>query len=247
HVEWQEDRGHFWSDVTHGDTWADQRVSGVEVDAGSVELTGRLSGAADASDTPFTVAFSERPGGGVVADVDVADAGASSNIDSSDRPDVIHWTGARSPGAGVHGFGEQFDDFDLNGRLIPVVTREQGVGRGEQPLTFLADLTNNGAGATRAMTYATWRTYVTGARQGVRLDPEAESSYSFAVGDTRDADRVGLEVWSSEMRIEMTRADTPAELVRTQQGSGVAEDERPTLAEWTQDGAIVGIQGGTDK
>lgn len=51
---------------------------------------------------------------------------------------VLQWTGGRSGGTGVHGFGEQVDDFNLDGRLIPVVTREQGVGRSEQPLTLLA-------------------------------------------------------------------------------------------------------------
>ena len=29
----------------------------------------------------------------------------------------------RSAGAGVHGFGEQFTDFDLDGRLVPIVVR----------------------------------------------------------------------------------------------------------------------------
>ena len=257
-VEWEEERGYFWPDVSHGEVWDDQQLTGATVDEGLVELTGRLRDGdrwegegvdADGGqpgtpplETEFTVQFTERPGGGVVAEVEVV-GDVDVAMDSPRRPDVIRWTGSRAGDAGVHGFGEQFDDFDLSGRLVPIVIREQGVGRGEQPLTFLADVTNGGAGGTRAMTYATWPSYVTGDLQGVRLDPDAAASYAFAIGDTRTPDLVGLDVWASEMRVELTRGDTPAELIETQH-TGV---ERPRLADWTQDGAIVGIQGGTEK
>ena len=234
HVSWEEHRGYFWADVNHDRQWTAQQLTGVEAAPGSVTLTGDLVSADGA--VPFTVSFTERADGGVAADVDTGATSAG-----GDDP-VLQWIGGRSAGAGVHGFGEQFDDFNLDGRLVPVVAREQGVGRGEQPLTLLADVTNGGAGGTTSMTYAAWPSYVTGDLQGVRVDPDDEAAHAFAVGDTRTPDRVGLEVWAPSMRLELTRGDTPAHLIATQQGPV----ERPRLADWTQQGAIVGIQGGTD-
>ena len=236
HVGWQEHRGYFWADVQHDQQWTAQRVTDVQAGPGTVTLRGDLH--SDTGAVPFSVSFTERADGGVTADVDT---GTSAGGDRD--AEVVQWTGGRSDGAGVHGFGEQFDDFDLDGRLVPVVAREQGVGRGEQPLTLLADLTNGGAGGTTSMTFAAWPTYVTDDLQGVRVSPGDEAAHAFAVGDTRQSDRVGLEVWSPSVQLELTRGDTAADLITTQQGTV----ERPRLAEWTQEGAIVGIQGGTDK
>lgn len=242
HVDWREHRGYLWADVGHSAGWDTQHVTGAEASGDAVTLTGVLTGDAPGV-RPFEVRFAPRDEVGVSVDVDVGSGSAGDDAEAGARPDVVHWTGARTESAGVHGFGEQFDDFTLDARLIPIVIREQGVGRGEQPLTFLADVTNTGAGGTHAMTYATWPSYVTDDLQGVRLDPAADSSSAFAIADTREPAQVGLEVWSPEMRLELTRADTPVELLQRQHG----QVEPPPLAGWTQDGAIVGIQGGTDK
>ena len=228
-VDWQENRGYFWPSTRHGESWNSQSVDRIVDDGGVLTLTGTLG--SPGSEREYSASFTPRPGGGISVDVSVPGA------------DTVQWVSEKTGGAGVHGFGEQFTDFDLSGRLIPIVPREQGVGRGAQPLTLLADLTNGGAGGTEAMTYAAWPTFVTDDMRGVRLDPAADSSYAFAVGDTRAADRVGLEVWSPNIRLELTAANSPKELIAQQQ-SGV---ERPPLAGWTQDGAIVGVQGGTDK
>lgn len=38
------------------------------------------------------------------------------------------------------GFGEQFSSFDLKGRRVPIMVQEQGLGRGDQPITAAANL-----------------------------------------------------------------------------------------------------------
>ena len=228
-VQWREHRGYFWPTGHPGEQWSPQHVDRVVDDGGRLTIEGTLG--EPGSEHGYSASFTPRQGGGVSVDVSVP--GAKS----------VQWVSAKGSDAGVHGFGEQFADFDLSGRLIPIVVREQGVGRGSQPLTFLADLTNGGAGGTEAMTYAAWPSFITGDMRGVRLDPAHENSYDFAVGDTRASDRVALEVWSPEIRLELTAATTPKELIAQQQ-SGV---ERPPLAQWTQEGAVVGVQGGTEK
>lgn len=39
-----------------------------------------------------------------------------------------------------YGFGEQFSHMDFKGRRVPIFVQEQGIGRGDQPITFAANL-----------------------------------------------------------------------------------------------------------
>lgn len=227
-VTWDEHRGYFWPDVRLATQWGDQSIDAVRARGATVIISGRLSGAD--GDADYTLTVSARSGGGAVAEIEAAGVAA------------VGLTSARSRGASVHGLGAQFAEFDLDGRLIPVVTREQGVGRGLQPLTYLADVTNGGAGGTDLMTYAAWSTFVTDDLRGLSLDPDLPESHAFAVADTRDDDSVALQVWAPRLRAELTAADSPAQLITGQQ----ANSARPALADWTQHGAIVGLQGGTE-
>ncbi|HEY9564260.1 MAG TPA: alpha-glucosidase, partial [Nocardioides sp.] len=227
-VTWQEHRGYFWADVDLADRLGKQSIDEVSAWGDEVVLNGELGG--DGERAAYSLTLS-RKGDAVVADL-VADG----------ELDAVGLVSGRTKDAGVHGFGEQFTDFDLDGRLLPIVDREQGVGRGKQPLTFLADLTNKAAGGTEQMTYAAWSTFVTDDLRKVRLAPAVDQSHDFAVADTRDPGRVGLEVWAPRLRAELSDGTTPAEVVaRTDRVAS------PPLAEWTQQGAVIGLQGGTEK
>ena len=226
-VGWEEHRGYFWPSVDHDTVLADQQVTGADRSGGAVVIRGRLLG--DTRGAAYTVTVRPRTEGGADLQVEAEDV------------DSLGLITGRGPDAGVHGFGAQFAPFDLDGRLLPIVVREQGVGRGAQPLTLLADLTNRAAGGTEVMTYAAWASFVTDDLRGVRLDPDAPTSHAFAVADLRHSGRVGLEVWASTLRAELTTAETPSELVVAQQ----AGSTRPALADWPLAGAVVGLQGGT--
>ena len=225
-VSWQDFRGYFWPQVRYQDRLDTQYVDQVQHSADAVVISGRLTG----SGRPAAYEFRVRPNA-TDATLTITAPGATS----------VALVSGRSERAGVHGFGEQFAGFDLSGRLLPIVIREQGVGRGEQPLTALADLTRHGAGGNDQMTYAAWPSFVTDDLRGVRLDPTDPSSYAFAVADTRNDERVALELWSDRLTAELASARTPAELIMAQQ-AGVT---RPPLADWVSDGAVVGLQGGT--
>ena len=223
--EMEEHRGYFWPQVHHERSWTEQRVEHAGPSEDGIRLAGTLS--EDGRDLNWHATISSRPGGGALLDVEVK------------RADAVMLTSARSEDAGVHGFGEQFDDFDLDGRLLPILVREQGVGRGAQPLTLLADLTQHSAAGDATTTYAAMASFVTDDVRGVALAADDPASHAFAVADTRGAGRVGLEVWSSTLSAELTAAETPAELVTAR---SVGE---PTVPEWSQTGAVVGLQGGT--
>ncbi len=229
-VKYDDHHGYFWPTVSTGREWTTQRVDSVRAQGDRIVVSGVLTGSPQ---VPYTMTIAPRAAGGL--DVQLST--------TSTAVDAIGFQTGRTPGRGVHGFGEQFDSFDLSGRLIPLLVREQGVGRGEQPVTFLADATQHGAGGTRQMTYAAYPTFVTDDLRGVRVSPTSPEAGAFAVADTRNGDRVGLQVWSRTLHLELTAAESATGLITQQQGAVT----RPELASWTQDGLIVGVQGGSAK
>jgi hypothetical protein len=64
-----------------------------------------------------------------------------------------------------HGFGAM-TEWDLKGAVLPVVTCEQGVGRGGQPLTRLENEKQAGSGGWYGTTYAVVPQYLTSRNRG---------------------------------------------------------------------------------
>src|SRR5699024_4623199 len=218
-VDAEEDRGYFWLETAHDRTWTTQVIETASADGDAIVLTGRLL--SDDGD----------PGPTWRAEVTATDRGAmlDARLAGDGHPTSLSFWSGRTPNTGVHGFGEQFTDFDLDGRLLPIIVREQRVGRGEQPITLLADVTNHGAGGTDQMTYAAWSSWVTDDLRGVRLDPDLPESHAIAVADLRTADQVGLEVQATRLRAELTAADSPRELIAREQG-GTERPERKSTS-----------------
>lgn len=150
----------------------------------------------------------------------------------------IFVTYASSPDEHFFGFGEQSTYFDMKGKKVPIWVSEQGVGRGEQPLTFLADLTNGGAGGNAFTSYAPMPFYMTSKMRALYLENSAYSAF-----DLRRATSVQVEAWSPTLYFNLYSADNPAGLIREL----TAARRMKPLPDWILSGAIVGMQGGTDK
>eukprot|EP00466_Bigelowiella_natans_P005925 jgi/Bigna1/49856/estExt_Genewise1.C_580056 len=68
------------------------------------------------------------------------------------------------------GFGEQYSVWNAKGLKIPILTQEQGVGRGLEPITILADMNIKGAGGSWHTTYSAIPHYVTNRHRSLHLD-----------------------------------------------------------------------------
>ena len=136
------------------------------------------------------------------------------------------------------GFGEQFTYFDMKGKEVPIWVSEQGVGRGEEPITTGANLTNGGAGGNAFTSYAPMPFYITSQMRALSLNNAARSVF-----DLRQADRVQIEVWSPTVIMQIYDGNTPTELI-----AAFTSDKRMMpLPDWVHRGAIVGMQGGSEK
>ncbi len=137
-----------------------------------------------------------------------------------------------------YGFGESFSYFNLKGLRVPVLVSEQGVGRGEQPITdYLNTEVARGVGGDWYTTYAPKPIYMTSYNNCLVL---AGSDVSFF--DLRQPDRVAVEVWDSSFGGWLVAGLSLLDLV---EGVTSITGRQSVLPEWTQRGAVVGLEGGT--
>ncbi len=150
----------------------------------------------------------------------------------------LYLTYASTPDEHFFGFGEQFSHVDMKGKRLPIFVMEQGIGRGQQPITLAADLTA-GAGGSWHTTYAGVPQYLTSKLRSLYLE-----NNEYVVFDMSREDRVQVQLFSPHMQGSILYGESPAELIAAY--TAATGRMRP-LPDWILDGAVVGLQGGTQE
>ncbi|XP_038882634.1 sulfoquinovosidase-like [Benincasa hispida] len=136
------------------------------------------------------------------------------------------------------GFGEQFSHMDFKGKRVPIFVQEQGIGRGDQPITFAANLVSYRAGGDWSTTYAPSPFYMTSKMRSLYLE-----GYEYSVFDLTKNDRVQIQIHGNSIQGRILHGNSPSELIeRFTETIG----RPPELPGWIISGAVVGMQGGTD-
>lgn len=167
--------------------------------------------------------------------------------------------------APTFGMGIQYSVLDLRGRTVPVLTSEQGVGRGIQPTSLLLSLFGHGAGGSwhRSCPWPHRRLhcftpadsactcpdapaphYLTASAQQAWLDNDEFAEVDFA-RSARTAFRVmfaGDEV-APIVRLHMAQHRSPLAAVAAYTAR---MGRMPLPPDWVHRGAVLGAQGGTD-
>lgn len=232
-VAFQEHFGYFWADVQRSARLTDQSIAASSQRGDSVVIDGQLSGSGQQVDysvelTPITK----------TPDVTVLGLHAAT---TGDAMDSLMLTSAVDQQEQLFGLGEAYRPLDLVGTVTPILTGEQGLGRGEQPITFIADITN-WAGGTLETTYAVAPTWVTSQNRSFEL-ADVEPSGAFGTADFSRPGQASLESWSGTLSAEMAVGEDPSDILRIR----AAGQQRPGLADWVQEGAVLGLQGGTER
>lgn len=223
----EESRGSFVIEDALGPVASAQRITGVHSDNQTLTLDGVLT---DVTDTPLAweVSFSAAGEGrlGVLAST------------SNSTFDRVFLRFTSQPDERFFGFGEQFTYAEMKSRLVPVFVSEQGIGRGEQPITKIVDIVAKSGGAWHT-TYAAVPWFMTNRQRGFFLDNTEYSAF-----DLRDPKRVTVEVFSPTFRGNLIAGDSPKEMiVRYTEATG----RMRKLPDWILEGSVVGLQGGTEK
>ncbi|RCV23975.1 hypothetical protein SETIT_5G048300v2 [Setaria italica] len=150
----------------------------------------------------------------------------------------VFLTYASSRDERFYGFGEQFSRMEFKGKRVPVLVQEQGIGRGDQPITFAANLVSYRSGGNWSTTYAPSPFYMTSKMRSLYLE-----GYDYSIFDLTKPDRVQIQVYGNSVQGRILDGDSPTQLLTSYTES---TGRPPVLPRWITSGAVVGMQGGTD-
>ena len=140
-----------------------------------------------------------------------------------------------------YGLGAQASFGTLKGQNIPIFSREQGVGRGDQPLTNYENENGTFSGGNHVTTYTAIPSYVTTEGNVFYL---SEKSTAYANFDLTDPSLVTVRYDSLSVDGMFTAATHMFDAVtKLTDYTG----RMPALPSWVDNGAILGIQGGQEK
>lgn len=203
----------------------------------AAEVSGYLLGCGDDT-APYTLTFwvpanlTDR----VAFYLDVA---ASS--DSASPLKKIYFSYASHANEDFYGLGAQASFASLKNSSIPIFSREQGAGRGDEPLTSLENASGTFAGGDKFTTYTAISSYVT---TDGRVFYLSEKSTSYANFDFTEPDTVTVRYDSLSVDGAIARGSDMFDAVSK---LTAATGRMPALPKWVDDGAILGIQGGQGK
>lgn len=145
------------------------------------------------------------------------------------------------PDEDFYGLGAQASFASLKNQSVPVFSREQGVGRGDEPITSIENANGSFAGGDRLTTYTAIPSYISTENHVFYL---SEKSTAYANFDFTNPDAVTVRYDSLSVDGAFMRAEDmfgAVEMLTAYTG------RQPHLPEWVDSGAILGIQGGEEK
>jgi alpha-glucosidase len=137
----------------------------------------------------------------------------------------------------IYGCGEQYSRLNLRGSRLPIWSQEQGVGRGRDLITLVAEL-KTGSGGHWYSSYFPMAVFLSSRNWYCFCDTPGYAEFDF-----RSRRRHRLGFWHIPDRLVFDVCENAAELVGSLTG---LLGRQTVLPEWTQQGMWLGLQGGPD-
>jgi alpha-glucosidase len=160
-----------------------QTIETIHTTNNQLTLSGHLQGGSHCQ-IPYSIKFSQTGTGHLSFDI------------SSTNPQVNLWKLQYQSNRNekFYGFGEQYTFINLKGKEVPILTEEQGVGRGHPIIGTAVNLASPGAAGTDLTSYVAIPQYVTNENRSLFLE-----NTEYSVFDLRQADQVNVRVFASQM------------------------------------------------
>lgn len=144
-------------------------------------------------------------------------------------------------GEDFYGLGGQASFASLKNQSIPILSREQGVGRGDEPITSIENANGSIAGGSFYTAYTAIPSYISTDGNVFYL---SETSTGYANFDFTESDAVTVRYDSLSVDGAFTRSDNLFDAI---EALTAYTGRQPALPTWVDEGAVLGIQGGQDK
>ena len=203
------------------------KVSG-EVTSCRIHIAGRDRRVVSPRVYPFTLVF----------DVMGSHLRFRLTFDSQDI-NYIELSSATDKGERFFGFGQQFSHVNLKGHVVPILSQEGGIGRGHRLITPLVNFLSPGSGGSPYTTYAPAAHFITDAPRSMFLENTEYMEF-----DLTEATRYTIKLHHHDMTGRVLFGASILELVeRYTEYAG----RMTPLPDWIHQGAMVGMQGGTQR
>lgn len=135
-----------------------------------------------------------------------------------------------------YGLGSQYSHLTLNGKKFPILSQEQGNGRGREPFSRIQNLVASGLAGDEMTTYAASPIVLSSQKEALVIE-----NYSYGVIDFRKKDQVVLSLLSDEASLYFFKAQAYPELFKMITNH---TGRMRALPDWVHRGLIVGLTGG---
>ncbi|KAJ5354368.1 uncharacterized protein N7496_012801 [Penicillium cataractarum] len=160
---------------------------------------------------------------------------------SNDPETKLFLTYRSSPSEDFYGLGAQGSFASLKNQSVPIFSREQGVGRGDQPTTRLESADSFFAGGDQFTTYSAVPQYISSHSNVFHLTEESTAYTNF---DFRNPNAVTVRYAALQVDGYFMQASNMLNgITMLTEYTG----RMPELPTWVDSGAVLGIQGGQAK
>lgn len=150
----------------------------------------------------------------------------------------IYFTYNSNPNEAFYGFGEQCSFFNNKGKKIPIWVNEQGVGRGDINDPII-NAVLGASGGNETSNYISVPHYISNQNRSIYLEIT-----NYCVFDLTQADKVQIDAWTSHLVGNILSGNSPKDLIKEYTNYSGRMRKLPS---WVGEGAVIGLQGGTDK
>ncbi|HIK06028.1 MAG TPA: alpha-glucosidase [Trichormus sp. M33_DOE_039] len=221
-----EERGSIEIDEHKNAAFPHQTVDGIKQDNDTLIIYGRLQGRQSTSDAQqYVLTLQSVDANALDFRLEIVEG----NVNETQLQFLT------SPDEHFYGFGEQFSHIDCKGYWIPIICEEGGIGRGDRVPKILKLL---GVAGERFSSYAPTPYLVTNKGRAIFL-----TNTELSVFNLRDAQIATIRVASSCMQGRILGGETILEMIELYTNY---VGRMPPLPDWVNQGAIVGMQGGTE-
>ncbi|SMR41549.1 unnamed protein product [Zymoseptoria tritici ST99CH_1E4] len=153
----------------------------------------------------------------------------------------LYFSFASSASEDFYGLGGQGSFASLKNNSFPILTREQGVGKGDEPITSLLNANGAITGGSKFTSYTAVSSYISTDGNLFHLTDESTGYANF---DFTKPDEVTIRYDSLSVGGAFTQK---IDLLQAIEALTAYTGRMPALPKWVDEGAILGIQGGQDK